>query len=272
MFGVGSSSGPGRHAKRGTPRRAVHREAPEQLRAIARSSPGPCRTQPITTRTRPKFRESPAARPAPARAHPRAPGMWPATRIRSVHWASWEAGTSDRACDKVRQFGVPVLRERSARPGLSVSQNAGPRVSCAGRAQSSWSHLHRGARVQRFACVRRYPRAESLQPRGAPGCLSGAAPMAADIPAQAGLYRDSGASVSTSLAYVGQTGSGGMTFRKRLGMLRGVYGDVMPCNDPHTAGVRGGLGAAKCSRSDFEASTCAVDGDAHGAGRSSAAS
>jgi hypothetical protein len=35
---------------------------------------------------------------------------------------------------------------------------------------------------------------------------------------------------------IGQTGMGTMTLRKRLGMLRGVYGGVMPYRDPHTAG------------------------------------
>ena len=29
---------------------------------------------------------------------------------------------------------------------------------------------------------------------------------------------------------------GTMTLRKRLGMLRGVYGELMPYRDPHTAG------------------------------------
>ena len=88
----------------------------------------------------------------------------------------------------------------------------------------------------------------------------GAAPMAADIPAQAGLYRIRRLGFD-GLDYVGQTGAGGMTLRKRLGMLRGVYGEVMPYNDPHTAGP--GLWALRnAAGSDFEASTCAVDGDA----------
>ncbi|SMF70765.1 hypothetical protein SAMN02982917_3932 [Azospirillum oryzae] len=39
----------------------------------------------------------------------------------------------------------------------------------------------------------------------------------------------------TYLHYVGQTGSGTMTLRKRLAMLSGVYGDEMPYRDPHTA-------------------------------------
>src|SRR5688572_27321882 len=38
------------------------------------------------------------------------------------------------------------------------------------------------------------------------------------------------------LDYIGQTGAGGMTLKKRMGMLRGIYGEVMPYRDPHTAG------------------------------------
>jgi hypothetical protein len=37
------------------------------------------------------------------------------------------------------------------------------------------------------------------------------------------------------LDYIGQTGKGGMTLRKRLGMQRGVYAAAMPYTDPHTA-------------------------------------
>jgi hypothetical protein len=36
--------------------------------------------------------------------------------------------------------------------------------------------------------------------------------------------------------YIGQTGMGTMTLRKRIGMLRGVYGKLMPYRYPHTAG------------------------------------
>jgi hypothetical protein len=50
-----------------------------------------------------------------------------------------------------------------------------------------------------------------------------------DLP---GLYRIR--SVETGrILYIGQTGR---SLRSRLGSLRGVYGDVMPYNDPHTAG------------------------------------
>ncbi len=50
-----------------------------------------------------------------------------------------------------------------------------------------------------------------------------------DLP---GLYRIR--SVETGrILYIGQTGR---SLKERLGALKGVYGDVMPYNDPHTAG------------------------------------
>ena len=52
------------------------------------------------------------------------------------------------------------------------------------------------------------------------------------IPREAGLYRIRRVGQS-HLDYIGQTGMG---LRQRLGMLSGVYRDVMPYNDPHTAG------------------------------------
>jgi hypothetical protein len=52
------------------------------------------------------------------------------------------------------------------------------------------------------------------------------------IPREAGLYRIRRVG-QQSLDYIGQTGMG---LRQRLGMLSGVYKDVMPYNDPHTAG------------------------------------
>ena len=54
----------------------------------------------------------------------------------------------------------------------------------------------------------------------------------ARLPRLAGLYRIR--SVETGrMLYIGQTGR---SLRARLGQLGGVYGDVMPYNDPHTAG------------------------------------
>jgi hypothetical protein len=52
------------------------------------------------------------------------------------------------------------------------------------------------------------------------------------IPRDAGLYRIRCVG-QPHLDYIGQTGMG---LRKRLGMLSGIYGPVMPYNDPHTAG------------------------------------
>ena len=52
------------------------------------------------------------------------------------------------------------------------------------------------------------------------------------FPREAGLYRIRRVR-QTNLDYIGQTGMG---LRQRLGMLSGVYRDVMPYNDPHTAG------------------------------------
>ncbi len=52
------------------------------------------------------------------------------------------------------------------------------------------------------------------------------------VPNLPGLYRIR--SVETGrMLYVGQTGR---TLKERLGALKGVYGELMPYNDPHTAG------------------------------------
>jgi hypothetical protein len=52
---------------------------------------------------------------------------------------------------------------------------------------------------------------------------------------------------------------GTMTLRKRISMLRGVYGPVMPYRDPHTAAP--GLWALRHQAGcDFEASVLVVDG------------
>jgi hypothetical protein len=55
------------------------------------------------------------------------------------------------------------------------------------------------------------------------------------LPNVPGLYRIRRAG-RDDLDYIGQTGAGGMTLKKRIGMLRGVYAEVMPYRDPHTAG------------------------------------
>jgi len=55
------------------------------------------------------------------------------------------------------------------------------------------------------------------------------------VPRQPGLYRIRRIGHS-DIDYIGQTGIGTMHLRSRLAMLKGIYGDVMPYNDPHTAG------------------------------------
>lgn len=54
------------------------------------------------------------------------------------------------------------------------------------------------------------------------------------VPSTPGLYRIRHLG-EPALDYLGQTGAGTMTLKKRLGMLRGVYGEQMPYRDPHTA-------------------------------------
>jgi hypothetical protein len=61
------------------------------------------------------------------------------------------------------------------------------------------------------------------------GCWRGST-----IPDVPGLYRVRRVG-RESLDYIGQTGMGGMTLRKRLAMQRGVYAAEMPYTDPHTA-------------------------------------
>lgn len=61
------------------------------------------------------------------------------------------------------------------------------------------------------------------------GCWRGAL-----IPTAPGLYRVRRANHS-DIDYIGQTGAGQMTLKRRIGMLRGVFADNMPFRDPHTA-------------------------------------
>lgn len=51
------------------------------------------------------------------------------------------------------------------------------------------------------------------------------------IPNLPGLYRMRRVN-RDDLDYIGQTGEGTMTLKKRLGMLRGVYEEEMPYRDP----------------------------------------
>jgi hypothetical protein len=77
-----------------------------------------------------------------------------------------------------------------------------------------------------------------------------------DVLDRPGLYRIR--SVETGrILYVGQTGR---SLRARLGSLRGVYGELMPYNDPHTVGPA--LWTRRIDTSDtFEASFVALEVD-----------
>ena len=78
------------------------------------------------------------------------------------------------------------------------------------------------------------------------------------LPSRPGLYRIRRVGWS-GLDYLGQTGMGTMTLRKRISMLRGVYGPVMPYRDPHTAAP--GLWALRHQTGcDFEVSVQVVEG------------
>lgn len=77
------------------------------------------------------------------------------------------------------------------------------------------------------------------------------------LPSHGGLYRIRRVGFD-GVDYIGQTGSGTMTLKKRMAMLKGVWGDQMPYRDPHTAGPalwslrdRDGV--------DFEVSVVVVD-------------
>jgi len=77
----------------------------------------------------------------------------------------------------------------------------------------------------------------------------------ANIPMNPGLYRIRRPHVS-GLDYVGQTSN----LRGRMSMLRGVYGEIIPYNDPHTAAP--GLWVIRQSEaSAFEVSVIEIPGD-----------
>jgi len=79
-----------------------------------------------------------------------------------------------------------------------------------------------------------------------------------EIPHLPGLYRIRRMG-RDDLDSTGQTGTGTMTLRKRLGMLRGVSGELMPYRDPHTAGPA--LWAlSHQTGEDFEVSVVPVEG------------
>lgn len=85
--------------------------------------------------------------------------------------------------------------------------------------------------------------------------------LAGRLPDQPGLYRIRRAGRS-DLDYIGQTGMGRMTLRKRSAMLSGVFADTMPYRDPHTAGPA--LWALRHASSDealFEISVVPIAGE-----------
>lgn len=82
--------------------------------------------------------------------------------------------------------------------------------------------------------------------------------LADRLPNQPGLYRIRREGCA-DLDYIGQTGSGTMTLKKRLGMLRGVYQPEMPYRDPHTAGPA--LWALRhATGCEFEVSVVPIEG------------
>jgi hypothetical protein len=77
------------------------------------------------------------------------------------------------------------------------------------------------------------------------------------LPNLPGLYRIR-RSGHRDMDYIGETGSGTMTLRKRQAMLRGVYGAEMPYRDPHTLGPA--LWAIRhATGSSFEVSVAPVE-------------
>lgn len=80
----------------------------------------------------------------------------------------------------------------------------------------------------------------------------------ARVPRRPGLYRIRRVGFD-GLDYIDQTGAGGTTLQRRLGMLEGVYGAEMPYADPHTAGPA--LWALRHeTRCEFEVSVAVVEG------------
>ncbi len=79
------------------------------------------------------------------------------------------------------------------------------------------------------------------------------------LPSVPGIYRIRRIG-RDDMDYIGQTGAGGMTLKKRMGMLRGIYNEAMPYRDPHTAGPA--LWALRhLSGCDFEVAVVEVVGD-----------
>lgn len=78
------------------------------------------------------------------------------------------------------------------------------------------------------------------------------------VPSASGLYRIRRLGLQW-WDYIGETGRGRMTLRKRMAMLRGVYLPEMPYRDPHTAGP--GLWALRqSSPKPLEVEFCPIEG------------
>ena len=79
------------------------------------------------------------------------------------------------------------------------------------------------------------------------------------LPTRAGLYRIRRIGFN-GVDYIGQTGTGSMTLKKRMGMLRGVWKHEMPYRDPHTVGpALWALRHRDCA--DFEVSVAVIQED-----------
>jgi hypothetical protein len=82
--------------------------------------------------------------------------------------------------------------------------------------------------------------------------------LGTSLPNAPGLYRIRREG-RRDLDYIGQTGSGSMTLRKRQAMLKAIYGPEMPYRDPHTVGPA--LWALRhSSGSSFEVSVAVIEG------------
>jgi hypothetical protein len=88
-----------------------------------------------------------------------------------------------------------------------------------------------------------------------------------EIPAAPGLYRIRRIG-RQDLDYIGQTGMGTMTLRKRLGMLRGVYSELVPYRASH-AGEPALWVLHHQTGEEFEASVVPVTGSTPSTAKSS---
>jgi hypothetical protein len=85
-----------------------------------------------------------------------------------------------------------------------------------------------------------------------------AAVLGRHVPSAPGLYRIRRVGLPF-WDYAGETGTGQMTLRRRMAMLRGVYLPEMPYRDPHTAGP-GFWALLQTSPQPLEAEFCPIEG------------